>query len=79
MEYSASDFINDVNERKKTRGIKKDYREIMRIKKKNYHDMVQFACFVSVIEPINHVQAFEDEFLILAMKHELEQFIRNDV
>ncbi|KFK25001.1 hypothetical protein AALP_AA8G053500, partial [Arabis alpina] len=78
--HSASDLIGAVNEERKTRGIKKDYHEMHHeVKRKKHQDFVHFACFVSTIEPRNHGQALEDEFWIVAMELELEQFIRNDV
>ncbi|KFK33801.1 hypothetical protein AALP_AA5G062200 [Arabis alpina] len=78
--HSASDLIGDVNEERKTRGIKKDYHEMHHgVKRKKHQDLVHFACFVSTIEPRNYGQALEDEFWIVAMEMELKQFVRNDV
>ena len=40
---------------------------------------VRYSCFVSSIEPKNHLEALKDEYWILAMQEELEQFERADV
>lgn len=66
--HSVSDVIGGVEEGRKTRG-----RVI------NFRDMVQFACFVSVVEPKTHIEALRDEYWIVSMEEELEQFTRNDV
>ena len=42
-------------------------------------EVVQFACFVSSIEPKNHKEALIDEYWITAMQDELEQFKRSEV
>ena len=66
--HSVSDVIGGVEEGRKTRG-----------KVINFREMVQFACFVSVIEPKTHAEALRDEYWIVSMEEELEQFTRNDV
>ena len=68
MNHSVSDVIGNVNEGRRTRGVKINYRE-----------MVQSACFVSNIEPRDHTEALADEFCIQAMQEEIEQFVRNEV
>jgi len=42
-------------------------------------EVVQFACFVSSIEPKNHKEALIDEYWITAMQDELEQFKHSEV
>ena len=66
--HSVSDVIRGVEEGRKTRG-----------KVINFRDMVQFACFVSVVEPKTHTEALRNEYWIVSMEEELEQFTRNDV
>ena len=66
--HSSSDVIGNINEGRRTRGVKI-----------NFIEMVQSACFVSNIESKDHTEALLDEFWIQAMQEELEQFIRNDV
>ena len=41
--------------------------------------MVRYVCYTSFIEPKNVKEAFSDEFWVIAMQEELEQFVRNDV
>ena len=66
--HSVSDVIGGVEEGRKTRG-----------KVINFRDMVQFACFVSVVKPKTHTEALRDEYWTVSMEEELEQFTRNDV
>ena len=66
--HSSSDVIGNVNEARRTRGVKINFREMM-----------QSTCFVSNIEPKDHTKALSDELWIQAMQEEIEQFIRNDV
>lgn len=42
-------------------------------------EMVQWECFVLVIEPKNHIEALTNDLWIIAMEEELEQFVRNKV
>ena len=72
--HSASDLIGEISEGRKTRGVQIDFKKMVQ-----FAEVVQFECFVSVIEPKRHVQALEDEFWIIAMEEELEQFERNKV
>ncbi|XP_010476022.1 PREDICTED: uncharacterized protein LOC104755356 [Camelina sativa] len=75
--HSASDVIGDLNEKMKTRGVKIDFQKMT-----SYFttlETVFYECFLSMIEPKNHVKAIEDDFWIIAMEEELEQFERNDV
>lgn len=74
--HSASDIIGKLTERK-TRGVQIDFKKLH----SNFAiwETVQFECFVSSIEPKNHVEALEDDFWIRAMEEELEQFERNQV
>ncbi|XP_010468517.1 PREDICTED: uncharacterized protein LOC104748602 [Camelina sativa] len=75
--HSASDVIGDLNEKMKTRGVHIDF------KKMTSHfttlETIFYECFVPMIEPMNHVEAIQDDFWIIAMEEELEQFERNDV
>ena len=66
--HSFSDVIGGVEEGRDTRG-----------KIINFREMVQFACFVSAIEPKTHDEALRDKYWIISMEEELEQFTRNDV
>ncbi|KAG7533536.1 Zinc finger CCHC-type superfamily [Arabidopsis thaliana x Arabidopsis arenosa] len=65
--HSAADVIGDLNERT-TRGVQLDF-----------HEMLQYSCFVSEIEPKTIVEALDDEFWNGACTEELNQFTRNDV
>ncbi|KAI3458659.1 hypothetical protein Pfo_015322 [Paulownia fortunei] len=47
--------------------------------KVSYQDMARFVCFTSSIEPKNVKEALLDEFWVIAIQEELEQFGRNDV
>lgn len=48
--HSVSDVIGGIEESRKTRG-----------KLINFREMVQFACFVSAVEPKTHTEALRDE------------------
>ncbi|KAG7547174.1 Zinc finger CCHC-type [Arabidopsis suecica] len=65
--HSVADVIGDLNERT-TRGVQLDF-----------HEMLQYSCFVSEIEPKTIVEALDDEFWYGACTEELNQFTRNDV
>ncbi|KAG7584165.1 GAG-pre-integrase domain [Arabidopsis suecica] len=75
--HSSSDIIGNLQDTMKTRGVKLDFKKMT----SNFAEWetLQFQCFVSSIEPKNHVEALEDNFWIIAMQEELEQFERNEV
>ncbi|CAM9000216.1 unnamed protein product [Rhodiola kirilowii] len=45
----------------------------------NYRGLAACSCFLSSIEPKNIKEALTDEYWVLAMQEELEEFARNDV
>ncbi|CAM8981771.1 unnamed protein product [Rhodiola kirilowii] len=45
----------------------------------NFRQLAACSCFVSTIEPKNIKEALLDEYWVLAMQEELEQFARNDL
>ncbi|KAG7599123.1 Zinc finger CCHC-type superfamily [Arabidopsis suecica] len=65
--HSAADVIGDLNERT-TRGVQL-----------NFQEMLQYSCFVSLVEPKNIAAALEDEFWYGTCTEELNRFSRNDV
>lgn len=75
--HSTSDVIGNINEGMKTRGVQIDFKKMV----SNFAswELVLCECFVSVIEPKSHLEALTDEFWIIAMEEELEQFVRNQV
>lgn len=75
--HSEADIIGNINDGMKTRKVQIDFKKMMN----NFTiwESVQFECFVSALEPKDHCQALEDEFWIIAMQEELEQFVRNEV
>lgn len=66
--HSASDIIGNMNKRRRTRGVKM-----------NYLEMVQSTCFISTIGQRDHTEALADKFWTQSMQEKLEQFIRNEV
>ncbi|CAM8948430.1 unnamed protein product [Rhodiola kirilowii] len=48
-------------------------------KRINYRGLAAYSCFLSSIEPKNVKEALVDEYWVLAMQEELEEFARNDV
>ncbi|CAA7051603.1 unnamed protein product [Microthlaspi erraticum] len=71
--HSSSDLIGDINDGRKTRGIRLNYKQMVSMA------IIQFECFVSTIEPRNHLEALDDADWIISMEDELEEFVRNDV
>ncbi|CAA7027663.1 unnamed protein product [Microthlaspi erraticum] len=65
---TEADVIGSVQGDRVTRGKKVDYRE-----------MLQFSCFVSVMEPKDIKIALEDEFWLEACQEKLNEFTRNEL
>ena len=63
--HNKEDVIGDVNEGVRTR------RQIA--------NLISFTCYISQIEPKKVDEALNDEFWVLAMQEELNQFERNEV
>ncbi|KAK0577509.1 hypothetical protein LWI29_034213 [Acer saccharum] len=63
--HNKEDVIGDVNEGVRTR------RQIA--------NLISFTCYTSQIEPKKVEEALNDEFWVLAMQEELNQFERNEV
>ncbi|XP_023634325.1 uncharacterized protein LOC111829467 [Capsella rubella] len=84
--HTSNDIIGTIQGGRVTRGKKIDFKQLAGQKQKNVAAevpqmaaVVQFACFVSTLEPKNHRDALVDEYWIAAMQDELEQFERSDV
>ncbi|CAM8950869.1 unnamed protein product [Rhodiola kirilowii] len=45
----------------------------------NFRELAACSCFLSTIKPKNIKEALLDEYWVLAMQEELEEFARNDV
>lgn len=73
INHLPSDVIGEVTDGHRTRGVKLDFKQMVGCA------VIQFACFVSSIEPKNHHEALRDDFWLIAMEEELEQFVRNYV
>ncbi|KAG7579315.1 Zinc finger CCHC-type [Arabidopsis thaliana x Arabidopsis arenosa] len=65
--HSAADVIGDLNERT-TRGVQL-----------NFQEMLQYSCFVSLVEPKNIAAALENKFWYGTCTEELNRFSRNEV
>lgn len=67
-EHPITNVIGDVQEGMNTKGVKRDYQE-----------MVHYACFMFTIEPKNVKEAVDDEYWVVAMQEELGEFVINVV
>jgi hypothetical protein len=54
-------------------------RKIRERLKVDYRKMIKYACYTSTLEPRNVKDALIDEYWIVAMQKELQQFERNAV
>ena len=68
INHSAEDVIGELDAERVTRKLQINLKE-----------MVKLACFISLTEPKDVFEAFEDEFWTDSCHEELDQFTRHDV